>query len=92
MTIFTHLLQLFQGFHPQGLQPPPDLEAAAQPFDLEVRNHIRDWAKIMVTFCLASQPAIALTYAQVHSKYSPMFHVLSFEFLLCFASFSSANS
>jgi hypothetical protein len=87
MTIFTHLLQLFQGFHPQGLQPPPDLEAAAQPFDLEVRKHIRDRAKIMVPFCLASQPAIALTYAQVHSKYSPMFHVLSFEFLLCFASF-----
>jgi len=61
--------------------------AGAQPLDLEVHNHIRDWAKIMVTFCLASAPAIALTYAQVHSKYSPIFHVLSFELLLCFASF-----
>jgi hypothetical protein len=89
MTIFTRLLQLVQRFHPQRprSQPHADLEAGAQPLDLEVHNHIRDWAKIMVTFCLASAPAIALTYAQVHSKYSPNFHVLSFEFLLCFASF-----
>jgi hypothetical protein len=87
MTIFTHLLQLVRGLHPQGPQPPADLEAGAQPLALEVHNHIRDWAKIMVTFCLASAPAIALTYAQVHSKYSPIFHVLSFELLLCFASF-----
>jgi hypothetical protein len=89
MTIFTRLLQLVQRFHPQRprAQTPADLEAGAQPLVFEVHNHIRDWAKIMVTFCLASAPAITLTYAQVHSKYSPTFHVLSFEFLLCFASF-----
>jgi len=89
MTIFTRLLQLVQRFHPQRprAQTPADLEAGAQPLVFEVHNHIRDWAKIMVTFCLASAPAIALTYAQVHSKYSPTFHMLSFEFLLCFASF-----
>jgi hypothetical protein len=39
-------------FNPLGLQPPPDLEAAAPPLDLEVHNHIADWAKIMVTFLL----------------------------------------
>jgi hypothetical protein len=89
MTIFIHLLQLVRGFPtPQGPQPPPvDLEAGAQQLALEAHAHIRDWREIMVTFCLASAPAIALTYAQIHSKYSPTFHVLSFEFLLCFASF-----
>ena len=81
MAIVAHLLQLVQRFQPQGQQPPPDLEAGAQPLDLEVvQNH-------MVTFCLASAPAIALTYAQIHSKFSPIFHVVSFLFLLCFASF-----
>jgi len=89
MNISTHLSQQnVQRFdHPQGQQPPADLEAGAQPLDLEVHNHIRDWVKIMVTFCLAFGPAIALTYAQIHSKFSPTFHVLSFESLLCFASF-----
>ena len=87
MTFFTHLLQLLERFQPQRLQPPPDLEAGAQPLHLEVHNRIRDWAKIMVTFCLAWASAIALTYAQVHSKFSPMFNVVSFECLLCFASF-----
>jgi hypothetical protein len=73
--------------HPGGQQPPADPEAGAQPLDLEVHNHIRDWVKIMVTFCLALGPAIALTYAQIYSKFSPTFHVLSFESLLCIASF-----
>jgi hypothetical protein len=86
-TIFTHCLQLVMRFQPQGLPPPPDLEAPAQPLGLEVNNHNIDWAKIMMTFCLAFAPSIPLTYAQVHSKFSPTFHVVSFEFLLCFASF-----
>jgi hypothetical protein len=85
MTIFTHLSQLFRRiFHPQ---PPPDLEAAAQPFLLEVHNHIVDWVKIMVTFCFAWAPAIALTHAQLQSKFSPIFLVVSFQLLLCFACF-----
>jgi hypothetical protein len=89
MTIFTRLLQLVQRFHPQRprAQTPADLEAGAQPLVFEVHNHIRDWAKIMVTFCLATAPAITLTYAQVHSKYSPinlpraLFRIL---IMLCF--------
>jgi hypothetical protein len=86
-TIFMHWLQLVMRFQPQGLLPPPNLEAPAQPLGLEVDNHAIDWAKIMMTFCLAFAPSIALTYAQIHSKFSPTFHVVSFEFLLCFASF-----
>jgi hypothetical protein len=74
-------------FLPQGLPPPPDLEAPAQQHGLEVDNHNIDWAKIMMTFRLAYAPSIALTYAQVHSKFTPTFHVVSFEFLLSFASF-----
>jgi hypothetical protein len=78
MRIFTHLSQHVQKFLPQ---PPQDVETGAQPLDLEVvHSH-------MVTFCLASAPAIALTYAQIHSKFSPIFHMVSFEFLLCVASF-----
>ena len=88
MTIFTLLSQLVQRFHRQRPQPPPDVEAApqAQPNGLEAHNHIRDLANIMVNSCLAWAPAMALTYAQLQSKYSPTFHVVSFEFLLCFAS------
>jgi hypothetical protein len=86
-TIFTHCLQLVMRFQPQGLPPPPDLEAPAQPLGLEVNNHNIDWAKIMMTFCLAFAPSIPLTYAQVHSKFSPTFHVVSFEFLLCLICF-----
>jgi hypothetical protein len=42
----------------------------------------------MVSFCLSSALAIALTtYANVHSKLSAIFHLLSFQFLLCFATF-----
>ena len=92
MNIFTRFPQLFQRFHRQMPQPSPDVELAApqpRPRGLElkvVHNHISDWDKIMVTFCLASAPAMALTHAQIHSKYSPAFHVLSFVCLLCFAS------
>ncbi|KAE7998030.1 hypothetical protein FH972_002609 [Carpinus fangiana] len=78
MRIFTHLSQHVQKFLPQ---PPQDVETGAQTLDLEVvHSH-------MVTFCLASAPAIALTYAQIHSKFSPIFHMVSFKFLLCVASF-----
>jgi hypothetical protein len=70
--LFTYIL------HPQGRQPPPDLEAGVQ-------DHITDWANLMITYVLAFAPAIALTYAQIYSKFSPTFHVLSFEFLLSFA-------
>ncbi|KAE7998036.1 hypothetical protein FH972_002615 [Carpinus fangiana] len=84
-TIFTHLCQLFQKFLPQPVPvpvpPQVDVEAGAQPLDLEVLHNN------MVNFCLASATAIALTYAQIHSNYSPTFHVLSFEIILCFASF-----
>ena len=41
----------------------------------------------MVNFCLAFAPAIALTYAQIHSEFSPTFHVVSFGCALCFTSF-----
>jgi hypothetical protein len=77
MTIYASLCQLFQKILPPP--QPQDGEAGPQPFDLEVVRHN------MVNFCLAWAPAIALTYAQVHSKFSPVFHVVSFEFLLCFA-------
>ncbi|KAE7998031.1 hypothetical protein FH972_002610 [Carpinus fangiana] len=89
MTIFTLLSQLVQRFHRQRPQPPPDVEAApqAQPNGLDVNNHIRDLANIMVNFCLVWAPAMALIYAQIQSKYSPTLHLISFEFLLCFASF-----
>ena len=87
--MFISFSQLYQIFRRQRPQPPHDVEAAsqAQPHGLEVHNHIRDLANIMVNFCLAWAPAMALTYAQLHSKYySPTIHVVSFEFLLCFAS------
>jgi hypothetical protein len=79
MAMFMHALQqIVHILHPQGRQPPPDLEAGVQ-------DHITDWANLMITYVLAFAPAIALTYAQIYSKFSPTFHVLSFEFLLSFA-------
>jgi hypothetical protein len=84
-TMFISFSQLYQIFRRQQPQPPHDVEAAPQPRGLElevVHNHIIDWANIMVTVCLASVPTLALTFAQLHSKYSPTFHVVSFEFLL----------
>jgi hypothetical protein len=87
MSIFTQILwQLLQKYLPQPVPvpvpPQVDVEAGAQPsLDLEVLHNN------MVNFCLASATAIALTYAQIHSRYSPTFHVLSFEIILCFTSF-----
>jgi hypothetical protein len=83
MAIFTHALQqIVHILHPQGPQPqpPPDLEAGVQ-------DHITDWANLMITFVLAVAPAIPLTYAQIHSKFSPTFNLVSFEFLLSLATF-----
>jgi hypothetical protein len=63
---------------PQGPQP--------RGLALElVHKHVIDLANIIVYGGLPSASAVALTYAQIHSKYSPIFHVLSFEILLCFA-------
>jgi hypothetical protein len=83
---FSHLYQIFRRQRPQ---PPHDVEAAPQPRGLElevVHTHIIDLINTMLTVCLASAPTLALTYAQLQPKYSPTFHVVSFEFLLCFAS------
>jgi hypothetical protein len=81
MAIFTHALQqIVHILHPQERQPPPDLEAGVQ-------DHVTDWAHLLITFVLAFAPAIPLTYAQIHSRFSPTFHLLSFEFLLSFATF-----
>ncbi|KAE7998035.1 hypothetical protein FH972_002614 [Carpinus fangiana] len=67
---------------PVPVPPQVDVEAGDQPsLDLEVLyNNV-------VNFCLVSAPAIALTYAQIHSEFSTTFHVVSFGCVLCFASF-----
>jgi hypothetical protein len=82
MAMFRHSLQqLVHKLRPQGpAQPPPDLEAGVQ-------DHITDWANLMIAFVLAFAPAIPLTYAQIYSKFSPTFHLVSFEFLLSLATF-----
>jgi hypothetical protein len=91
MNIFICFSQLFQRFRRQRPQQPPDEEAGPQgpqPRGLAlemVHNHVIDLANIIVYGGLPSASAVALTYAQIHSKYSPIFHVLSFEILLCFA-------
>ena len=87
MRIFTQILwQLLQKYLPQPVPvpvpPQVDVEAGAQPsLDVEVLHNN------MVNFCLASATAIAVTYAQIHSKFSPTVDVVSFECLVCFASF-----
>ena len=71
MRIFTHLSQIVQKLLPQ---PRPQAEADAQLLlDLEGLHNYR------VIFCLASATAIAVTYAQIHSKFSPTFDVVSFK-------------
>jgi hypothetical protein len=82
MAMFIHSLQqIVHKLRPQGpAQPPPDLEAGVQ-------DHITDWANLMIAFVLAFAPAIPLTYAQMYSKFSPTFHLVSFEFLLSLATF-----
>jgi hypothetical protein len=82
MAMFTHSLQqIVHKLRPQGpAQPPSDLEA-------RVQDHITGWANLMIAFVLAFAPTIPLTYAQIYSKFSSTFHVLSFEFLLSFDTF-----
>lgn len=52
---------------------------------------LRQWEKMMLTFCLASAIAIATVSVQIETKLSLMFKFLSAALMACFAFIASAK-
>jgi hypothetical protein len=82
-----HAVDLEAAAQPAG-RDDVDPEAPAQPARGDVvENRKMEWTKTMITFCLASAFALALTPVQVHSQLPTGLLCLSLAILLGFSSF-----